>query len=165
MEVLLVSPVRPIRIIFAKMIPYFLLSCLNLVSILLLARFVLGMPMSGSLAGLVGISLLYLMLALALGLLISTLANNQVTAMLISGMLLMLPIIMLSGMVFPIENMPGILQGVSCIIPARWYIEAVRKLMIEGVPFADVLREVLILAAMTAVLIGVALRKFNDKLE
>ena len=121
--------------------------------------------MSGSLAGLVGISLLYLMLALALGLLISTLANNQVTAMLISGMLLMLPIIMLSGMVFPIENMPGILQGVSCIIPARWYIEAVRKLMIEGVPFADVLREVLILAAMTAVLIGVALRKFNDKLE
>lgn len=165
MEVLLVSPVRPIRIIFAKMIPYFLLSCLNLVSILLLARFVLGMPMSGSLAGLVGISLLYLMLALALGLLISTLANNQVTAMLISGMLLMLPIIMLSGMVFPIENMPGILQGVSCIIPARWYIEAVRKLMIEGVPFADVLREVLILTAMTAVLIGVALRKFNDKLE
>lgn len=165
MEVLLVSPVRPIRIIFAKMIPYFLLSCLNLASILLLARFVLGMPMSGSLAGLVGISLLYLMLALALGLLISTLANNQVTAMLISGMLLMLPIIMLSGMVFPIENMPGILQGVSCIIPARWYIEAVRKLMIEGVPFADVLREVLILAAMTAVLIGVALRKFNDKLE
>ena len=165
MEVLLVSPVRPIRIIFAKMIPYFLLSCLNLASILLLARFVLGMPMSGSLAGLVGISLLYLMLALVLGLLISTLANNQVTAMLISGMLLMLPIIMLSGMVFPIENMPGILQGVSCIIPARWYIEAARKLMIEGVPFADVLREVLILAAMTAVLIGVALRKFNDKLE
>lgn len=82
-------------------------------SILLLARFVLGMPMSGSLAGLVGISLLYLMLALALGLLISTLANNQVTAMLISGMLLMLPIIMLSGMVFPIENMPGILPRAS----------------------------------------------------
>lgn len=165
MEVLLVSPVRPIRIIFAKMIPYFLLSCLNLASILLLARFVLGMPMSGSLVGLIGISLLYLTLALALGLLISTLADNQVTAMLISGMLLMLPIIMLSGMIFPIENMPGILQGVSCIIPARWYIEAVRKLMIEGVPFADVLREVLILTVMTAALIGVALRKFNDKLE
>lgn len=165
MEVLLVSPVRPIWIIFAKMIPYFLLSCLNLTSILLLARFALDMPMAGSLVGLVGISLLYLVLALALGLFISTLADRQSTALLISAMLLMLPIIMLSGMVFPIENMPGILQGVSCLIPARWYIEAVRKLMIEGLPFAAVLKEFGILCLMTVVLIGVALKKFNDKLE
>lgn len=165
MEVLLVSPVRPVRIVFAKMIPYFLLSCLNLASILLLARFVLDTPMSGSIGGLVGISLLYLMLALALGLFISTVSDKQITAMIISGMLLILPIIMLSGMVFPIENMPGILQGVSCIIPARWYIEAVRKLMIEGLSFAAVLKEFAILAAMTAVLIVVALKKFNDKLE
>lgn len=165
MEVLLVSPVRPVRIVFAKMIPYFLLSCLNLASILLLARFVLDTPMSGSIGGLVGISLLYLVLALALGLFISTVSDKQITAMIISGMLLILPIIMLSGMVFPIENMPGILQGVSCIIPARWYIEAVRKLMIEGLPFAAVLKEFAVLAAMTAVLIVVALKKFNDKLE
>lgn len=165
MEVLLVSPVRPIRIIFAKMIPYFLLSCFNLVTILLLARFVLGMPVAGSVAGLVGMSLLYLLLALALGLFISTVADTQVTAMLVSGMLLMLPVIMLSGMVFPIENMPGVLQWVSCVIPARWYIDAVRKLMIEGLPFRAVLREFFILAGMTAVLIGVALKKFNDKLE
>lgn len=165
MEVLLVSPVRPVRIVFAKMIPYFLLSCLNLASILLLARFVLDTPMSGSIGGLVGISLLYLVLALALGLFISTVSDKQITAMIISGMLLILPIIMLSGMVFPIENMPGILQGVSCIIPARWYIEAVRKLMIEGLPFAAVLKEFAVLAVMTAVLIVVALKKFNDKLE
>lgn len=165
MEVLLVSPVRPIRIIFAKMIPYFLLSCFNLVTILLLARFVLGMPVAGSVAGLVGMSLLYLLLALALGLFISTVADTQVTAMLVSGMLLMLPVIMLSGMVFPIENMPGVLQWVSCVIPARWYIDAVRKLMIEGLPFRAVLREFFILAGMTALLIGVALKKFNDKLE
>lgn len=165
MEVLLVSPVRPLRIIFAKMIPYFLLSCLNLVTILLLAHYVLGVPMSGSIGGLVVVSMLYLTLALALGLFISTVSDNQITAMLISGMLLILPIIMLSGMVFPIENMPGILQGVSYIIPTRWYIAAVRKLMIEGLPFAAVLREFLILLAMTAVLIGVALKKFNDKLE
>ena len=165
MEVLLVSPVRPMWIIFAKMIPYFLLSCVNLASILFLARFVLDMPMSGSMVGLIGISLLYLMLALALGLFISTLSDRQSTALLISAMLLMLPIIMLSGMVFPIENMPGILQGVSCIIPARWYIEAVRKLMIEGLPFAAVLREFTILIVMTVALIGVALKKFNDKLE
>ena len=115
--------------------------------------------------GLVGISLLYLMLALALGLFISTLSDRQSTALLISAMMLMLPIIMLSGMVFPIENMPGILRGVSCIIPARWYIEAVRKLMIEGLPFAAVIKEFCILLIMTAALVGVALKKFNDKLE
>ena len=165
MEVLFVSPVRPIRIILAKMIPYFVLSCLNLASILLLARYVLDVPMEGSLVGIVGISLLYLTLALALGLFISTVTDRQVTALIISAMLMLLPIIMLSGMVFPIENMPGILRGISCVVPARWYIDAIRKLMIEGLPFSAVLTNFLILLAMTVVLVGVALRKFNDKLE
>lgn len=165
MEVLLVSPVRPVWIVFAKMIPYFLLSCFNLATILLLARYVLGVPMSGSLTGLVGLSLLYLVLALALGLFISTVADRQATALIVSAMLMLLPIIMLSGMVFPVENMPGILQGVSCVIPARWYIAAVRKLMIEGLPFGAVLKEFSILLGMTVALVGVALKKFNDKLE
>ena len=177
MEVLLVSPVRPLWIILAKMIPYFLLSCINLLTILLLARFALEVPMTGSMIGLIGTSLLYILLALALGLFISTIARTQVVAMLISGMVLILPVIMLSGMVFPVENMPGILQVVSCVIPARWYIEAMRKLMIEGVPvalvykeiegaaFGAVLQQFAILAAMTFVLVVVALKKFNDKLE
>ena len=165
MEVLLVSPVRPVWIVFAKMIPYFALSCLNLVSILLLAHYLLEVPMSGSIAGLVGISLLYILLSLALGLLISTLSDKQVTAMIISGILLMMPIIILSGMAFPVDNMPGILQGISCIIPARWYIDAVRKLMIEGLPFRAVLTETAILTAMTLLIVTVALKKFNDKLE
>lgn len=165
MEVLLVSPVRPIRIVFAKMIPYFVLSCLNLASILLLARFVLGVPMSGGIVGIVGLSLLYIVLALALGLFISTVARTQVTALLVSAMLMLMPMIMLSGMVFPIGNMPAPLRRLSCIVPARWYIAAIRRLMIEGLPFTAVLREFAILAAMTAGLIAVALRKFNDKLE
>lgn len=165
MEVLLVSPVRPIRIVFAKMIPYFVLSCLNLASILLLARFVLGVPMSGGIVGIVGLSLLYIVLALALGLFISTVARTQVTALLVSAMLMLMPMIMLSGMVFPIGNMPASLRWLSCIVPARWYIAAIRRLMIEGLPFTAVLREFAILAAMTAGLIAVALRKFNDKLE
>ncbi|WP_302381582.1 ABC transporter permease [uncultured Alistipes sp.] len=165
MEVLLVSPVRPIRIVFAKMIPYFVLSCLNLTSILLLARFVLGVPMSGGIVGIVGLSLLYIVLALALGLFISTVARTQVAALLVSAMLMLMPMIMLSGMVFPIGNMPAPLQWLSCIVPARWYIAAIRRLMIEGLPFTAVLREFAILAAMTAGLIAVALRKFNDKLE
>ena len=165
MEVLLVSPVRPIRIVFTKMIPYFVLSCLNLASILLLARFVLGVPMSGGIVGIVGLSLLYIVLALALGLFISTVARTQVTALLVSAMLMLMPMIMLSGMVFPIGNMPAPLRWLSCIVPARWYIAAIRRLMIEGLPFTAVLREFAILAAMTAGLIAVALRKFNDKLE
>ena len=121
--------------------------------------------MSGSVAGIVCLSLLYLALALALGLFISTISDRQVTALVISAMLMLMPLIMLSGMVFPIENMPGVLQGISCIVPARWYIEAVRKLMVEGLPFAAVLKEFAVLAVMTGALIGVALGKFNDKLE
>lgn len=165
MEVLLVSPVRPVGIVFAKMIPYFVLSCVDLAVILLLVRYVLGVPLSGSLAAVVGISVLYLLLALALGLFISTIADRQATALVISAMLMLLPVIMLSGMIFPIENMPRILQALSCVIPARWYIEAVRKLMIQALPFSAVLREFGILLAMTVALVGVALRKFNDKLE
>ncbi len=165
MEVLLVSPVRPVWIVFAKMIPYFVLSCFNLVTILFLARYLLQVPLSGSITGLIGISLLYLALALALGLLISTIAERQVTAMLVSGMVLMLPLIMLSGMIFPVENMPGVLQGISWIIPARWYIAAVRKLMIEGLPFVAVIKEFAILVLMTVVIMVVALKSFKDKLE
>ena len=176
MEVLLVSPVRPIWIIFAKMIPYFLLSCVNLVVILVLARYVLGVPMSGSMVGLVGLSLLYLVLSLALGLFISTMANTQVTAMLISGMVLMLPIIMLSGMLFPVENMPGILQALS-VTGAFTYQAVIPIIMGQNIGTCvtamlsavganrSAKRTAFVLFAMTAVLVGVALKKFNDKLE
>lgn len=165
MEILLVSPVRPIWIIFAKMIPYFLLSCINLASILLLAKFALDVPMSGSMPALLGISLLYLILALSLGLLISTVATHQSTALLMSAMMLMMPIMMLSGMMFPIENMPEILQVFSNIVPARWYIDAMRKIMIEGLDFADVFNDFIIILGMTVFILAVALKKFNDKLE
>ena len=160
MEVLLVSPVRPLKIVLAKMIPYFALSCFNLAT-----RFVLSVPLSGNLGAIIGLSMLYLALSLAFGLLISTFADRQATALIISGMLILLPIIMFSGLAFPVENMPKVLQPISCIIPTRWYIDAVRKLMIEGLPFGAVIKEFSILAAMTALLIVAALRKFNDKLE
>ena len=165
MEVLLVSPVRPIKIIFAKMIPYFVISCINLATILLIARYLLDVPMSGGLGGIITISLIYLILALALGLLVSTLASSQVVALLISAMVMLLPMMMLSGMVFPIENLPTILQPLPYIVPARWYIDAIRKMMIMGLPLSAVLKEVLILIFMTFVLIGVSLKKFKDKLE
>ena len=165
MELLLVSPVRPFKTIFAKMIPYFGISCIVLAMILLLSRYLLGVPMSGGVAGILTVSLLYQLLSLSLGLLVSTMARTQVTALLISGMVIMLPIMMLSGLVFPIENLPNVFKAVSCIVPARWYIDAIRKMMIQGAPLAAVMDDFAILFAMTVVLLAVSLRKFNDKLE
>jgi ABC-2 type transport system permease protein len=85
--------------------------------------------------------------------------------MLASGMVLMMPVIFLSGMIFPVESMPDVLQWLSCIVPARWYIAAVKKLMIEGVAFSFVTKEFLILSAMASLLIGVSLKKFKYRLE
>ncbi len=165
MDVLLVSPVRPLRIILAKMVPYFGLSCINLATILLLARYVLEIPMGNNLWIVILVSLVYLALALSLGLLVSTLAKKQVVALLISAAVMLLPIVMLSGMLFPIENMPAVLQPLSAIVPARWYIDAMRKLLIQGASFGPILKDFVILIVMTIVLLALALKNFNDKLE
>lgn len=165
MEVLLVSPVRPFSIIVAKAVPYFVLSCINLITILLLSIFVLGVPVAGSLFWLSFVSILLIIVALCLGLLISTISGTQVTAMMISGMAMMMPVIMLSGMIFPIESMPGFLRAFSVIIPARWFIEAVRKLMIEGLGVHYVLKEIAILSGMAILLMIVSIKKFKNRLE
>jgi len=147
------------------MIPYFVISCVVLVMILLLARYLLGVPMSGGVWGIFALSLLYLILSLSLGLLVSSIANSQMVALLVSAMVMMMPILMLSGMLFPIENLPLFFQVVSNIVPARWYIDAVRKMMIQGLPLVAVWKNGVILLGMTVVLLGVSLKKFNDKLE
>ena len=165
MEVLLVSPVRPIYIVVSKMVPYFVLSCINLATILLLSVFVLGVPVAGSLAALWLVSLIYIIANLSLGLLISTMAQQQVIALMFSGLLLMMPTMLLSGMVFPIESMPWPLRGISCILPARWYVAAVRKLMIQRLPMIYAWKEIVILASMAVVLIGTSLKKLNNRLE
>lgn len=165
MEVLLVSPIRPIFIILAKAVPYLVLSCVNLATILLLSVYVLHVPVEGSLWTLSFLSLLLIAVALSLGLLISCVVQNQVAAMIVSGMGLMMPVMLLSGMIFPIESMPAVLQWISNIIPARWYIQAVKKVMIEGLGMAAVWHEALILSGMAALLIGLSLKKFKDRLE
>ncbi len=165
MEVLLVSPVRPIFIILAKVIPYFTLSIVNIASILVLSIFVLDVPVSGSLGWLMIVALVFIIVALSLGILISSIATTQVTAMLVSGMVLMMPVLLLSGMIFPIENMPVILQWISNIIPARWFIAAVKKIMIEGLSVSHVFKELGILAGMAFFLIMVSLKKFKVRLE
>ena len=165
MEVLLVSPVRPLMVIVAKAVPYLVLAFAILVVILLMARFVLGVPLAGSLFWILAVSILYILLALSLGLLISNVAQTQLVALLLSAMVLLMPVVMLSGMLFPVESMPTILQWISAVVPPRYYIQAMRKLMIMGVGIGDVAREVAVLAAMTAVLLAVALKKFNVRLE
>lgn len=165
MEVLLVSPIRPIFIILAKAVPYLVLSCVNLATILLLSVYVLHVPVEGSLWTLSFLSLLLIAVALSLGLLISCVVQNQVAAMIVSGMGLMMPVMLLSGMIFPIESMPAVLQWISNIIPARWYIQAVKKVMIEGLGMAAVWHEALILSGIAALLIGLSLKKFKERLE
>lgn len=165
MEVLLVSPIRPIFIILSKAVPYLVLSCVNLATILLLSVYVLHVPVEGSLWTLSFLSLLLIAVALSLGLLISCVVQNQVAAMIVSGMGLMMPVMLLSGMIFPIESMPAVLQWISNIIPARWYIQAVKKVMIEGLGMAAVWHEALILSGMAALLIGLSLKKFKERLE
>ena len=165
MEVLLVSPIRPLMIIVAKAIPYLVLAFVILITILLMARFVLQVPLAGSLFWIIVVSIIYILLALSLGLLISSIASNQLMALLMSAMVLLMPIVMLSGMMFPIESMPVVLQWISAIVPPRYYIEAMRKLMIMGVGIGEVLPEVTILTLMTAVLLVISLAKFKTRLE
>ena len=165
MEVLLVSPVKPIMIIIAKVVPYLVLAFVILTTILLMGRYVLGVPLQGSIVWIYLVSTIYIVLALSLGLLISNIATSQLMALLLSAMVLLVPIVMLSGMLFPVESMPPVLQWISAIVPPRYYIQAMRKLMIMGVGIGEVMREVLILTGMTVFLLAVALKKFNKRLE
>ncbi len=165
MEVLLVSPVKPLMVIVAKMVPYFVLAFIILITIMLMGRFVLEVPLQGSLFWIFAVSTIYIILALSLGLLISNISNSQLMALLLSAMVLLVPIVMLSGMMFPIESMPKILQWISCVVPPRYYIEAMRKLMIMGVGVKDVLSDVAILSLFTLLVLVVSLAKFNKRLE
>ena len=165
MEVLLVSPIRPLLILIAKAVPYFLLSIIILLFILGISNFVLKVPVAGNLLAILTLCLLYIFLALCLGLLISVVAKTQLQALLISGMLMLMPNLLLSGMIYPIESMPLPLQWYSTIIPARWFIAAIRKLMVMGVGLQMVGRELLILTAMSLLILGIALKKFKTRLE
>ena len=165
MEVLLASPVRPVIVILAKTVPYFILSVINLATILLLSVFVLGVPITGSIYWLVLASFIFIFVSLSTGLLISSFASTQVAAMLISGLVFMMPVMLLSGMIYPVSNMPYLLQVVAQFIPAKWFIEAVRKLMIQGLPVTSVLKELFIMTSMAAAFTVLSIRSFKQRLE
>ena len=160
MEVILVSPMPPILIVLSKVVPYFIISLVNFTNVLILAVFLLDLPIVGSVVLLYFISIIFIFVALSLGLMISSAVDKQLVALLISAMGLMMPVVMLSGLMFPIENMPLILQAFAQIIPAKWYIEAVRNVMIKGLGFSGVLEQLGVLVLMAA-----SLKKFKIRLE
>lgn len=162
MDLLLVSPIKPCTIIFGKLVPYFLLSCIILAVMLLIAYTLLGLPFSTGIVNVIAVSLVYIILSLSIGLLVSTIVSTQLTALIVSAVAFMLPVIMLSGMIFPVDNMPVALQWISCIIPARWYIEAMRKIMIQQLDLGFVIQEIAILLSMTLVLLTLSVKKFSS---
>jgi ABC-2 type transport system permease protein len=165
MEILLVSPVKPLMVIVAKAIPYLILSLINLAAILTLSVYALELPVKGSLLLLAGESTLLIITALSLGLLVSTITSSQQAAMFISFIGMMLPTLLLSGYMFPIENMPVALQVISNIVPAKWYYIIVKAIMLKGLGIASIWKETMILFCMTVFFLIVALRKFKIRLE
>jgi len=164
MEILLVSPFKPMFVIIAKAIPYLFLSLLNICSILLLSVFVLELPIEGSLPLLFAESTLFIITCLTLGIFISIKTKTQQAAMLISLMGMLLPTMMFSGFMFPIENMPLPLQWLSNIIPAKWYYIIVKSIMIKGLGFAAIWKETLVLVGITLFLFAVSLKSFKIRL-
>lgn len=165
MEILLVSPLNPLQIILGKVTPYLALSFINAMVIVGMGYFVFGVPVLGSFILLMAESVLFIFLALSLGIFISTVAKNQQVAMMLSMFALMLPTIILSGFIFPIRNMPFLLQVFSNIIPPKWFIIILKNIMLKGVGIEYVWKETLILIAMTFGFIVLSLKKFKTRLE
>ena len=165
MEVLLVSPLRPVQIVVGKVAPYLALAFVNAVTALAVAAVVFGVPVRGSLGLLLAASLVYVLVSLALGVLISSRVPDQRTAMMGALLGLMLPTLALSGFVFPIASMPGWLQPVTNLVPATWFILIARGVMLKGVGLAVLWREVLVLCAMAVVLLAIGARSLNDRIE
>lgn len=165
MEILLVSPLKPIQIIVGKVTPYVILSFINAITILVLSYFVFGMPIRGSLVMLLLQSMLFIVMALSMGILISTISKDQQVALMISLAGLMLPTILLSGFIFPIENMPKALQLLSNIMPSKWFIIIVKNIMLKGVGIAYFWKETLIIFGMALIFIALSVRNFKIRLD
>ena len=165
MEVLLASPLNAIAMLLAKMTPYVVFSFINLCTILLMAHFMMGVPIQGSLALLLVFSALYIILSLSVGLLVSSGVSNQASAIMITGIGMMMPTLLLSGLIFPIQSMPVFLQWLSYAVPARWYISGLRQIMIQGVGWLDLWHEMTILFAMALLLTLLSLRNVKPRLQ
>ncbi len=165
LEILLVSPLHPWQIIVGKVAPYMILAFINVVSVLVAAWLVFGVPFRGSLALLLAGSTLYALVGLSLGVLIAASTRTQLAAMLAALGGTMLPSTLLSGMIFPINSMPAPLQLVSNIVPARWFVEISRGVMLKGAGFPELWLQFAVLAGMFAAMMSLAIRKFSVRLD
>lgn len=165
MEPLLASPLKPAEIILGKVTPYVTLSFVNAITIIVLGVLIFNVPIVGSVPFLLLECILYITLALSLGVFISSAANTQQIAMIISLIGLMLPTILLSGFIFPVENMPTVLQWLSSIMPARWFIVIIKNIMLKGSGILFVWKETLIILFMTIFFILMAVKRFKTRLE
>jgi ABC-2 type transport system permease protein len=165
MEQILVSPIRPIEIIIGKVIPYILLAFIDLLIILVIAHFVFDVPLVGNVGFLLAGSLVFIFTALSLGLIISTRAETQQVAMMAALIVTLLPTVMLSGFIFPIDSLPKILQLLTYTVPARYFLVVIRGIMLKGNTLLQLLPQIFILAAMSLFLIIVSAKKFKTTLE
>lgn len=165
MEVLLVSPLNAVQVVVGKVFPYIFLAVINAIVILLIGHFILGMPIKGSLFLLAFETILFITTALSLGILISSVAQTQQAAMMASLVGLMLPVIILSGFIFPISSMPLPLQIISNIIPARWFIVIIKAVLLKGATIGYIWKETLVLVVMTLVFLGISVKKYKIRLE
>ena len=165
MEILLVSPLKPIQIILGKTAPYLVLTVLDAALVVLLGLFVFGMPMNGSILLLAGECILYMFVALSLGIFISTKAKDQMTAMFMSALGLMMPTMLLSGFIFPRESMPWILQAIGTAIPATWFNPVVKGVMIKGVGLEVLWKQTFILGGMALFFLVLSMKNFKSRLE
>lgn len=164
MEILLVSPFKPVMVLIAKALPYLVLSLANISLVLAVSVYALDVPIKGSLLLLFLESMLFIFTSLALGLVISNLTNSQQAALLISMMGMMMPTMVFTGFLFPNENMPWIFRQISNFVPSRWYFLIVKSIMLKGLGFSYIIRETLILVAMTIGLLSIALLRFKKRL-
>ena len=165
MDMLLLSPIKPWVVIIGKVAPYVLLSFVNAVVIILMGFYIFGLPVQGSIGLLIAETLLFIVMALSLGILISSVSPNQIVAMLISMFALMLPTVLLSGFIFPIENMPRILQGLSYILPPRYFVVILKNIMLKGAGIEFIWKETLVIVMMTVIYILISIRKFSKSVK
>ncbi len=165
MDILMISPLKPSQIILGKVTPYLILSLINGVVIVLMGVFVFGMPMRGSIVLLFVEVLLFIVTSLGLGILISSRSNSQMTAMFVSMVALMMPTILLSGFIFPIENMPFILQGIAQVLPAKWFIIIIKSVMLKGGGISTVWLPTLVLSVMSIVFLVVSMKNVKPRLN
>lgn len=165
MSILLISPLKPSEIIIGKLVPYFILSAINGLTVLLIGHFVFSVPISGNIFLLIGVILLYTLLSLSLGLLISTASATQESAVFVSMFALMLPSMLLSGFIYPIENMPLWLQAICQLVPPKWFLSAIKAIMLKGVGLRFIWKEVTVLSVMTLFFIAAGIKKFRIREE